>query len=66
MEKKLTLNTAEKKIFGICSGIAKYCGIDPFFIRSLYVLLFLFFPFGIILAYVLLYFIIPSDSNGNK
>ena len=39
MAKKLTKDTSDKKISGVCSGIAKYFDIDPTLVRVLTVLL---------------------------
>ena len=33
MEKKLYRSTSDKKICGVCGGIAKYLGIDPTIVR---------------------------------
>jgi phage shock protein C len=48
---KLSLNS--RIIFGVCGGIGEKYGIDPIFIRLLFVFAFLWFGAGLLL-YVLL------------
>lgn len=33
MNKKLTKNSQDKKLFGVCSGVAEYFNIDPTLVR---------------------------------
>jgi len=58
--KKLYLSDKDKKIEGVCGGIAEYFGIDSTIIRIICVLL-TFVSFGTtVLAYFLCCFIIPK------
>ncbi|MCQ2348820.1 MAG: PspC domain-containing protein [Paludibacteraceae bacterium] len=60
MEKKLT-KSLDKKIWGICGGLAQYFGLEITVARAAYAILTLlcgFFP-GIII-YLVLYFIMPE------
>ncbi len=60
MDKKLK-KSSDKKIWGICGGIAEYFGWDVTITRAVYTILTLFcglFP-GLIL-YIILYFITPE------
>ncbi|MBI4336187.1 MAG: PspC domain-containing protein [Candidatus Omnitrophica bacterium] len=60
MTKKLYLSSANRKIAGVCGGIGEYFDVDPTFIRVLFILVILFsFGFGII-AYLLMWAIIPK------
>lgn len=60
--KKLTLSN-DKKIFGICGGIAEYLNVDPTIVRILWVV-FLFASFGMaLILYIVLKFIIPPKEN---
>lgn len=59
--KKLFRSESDKKIFGVCGGIAKYFDIDSTVIRLAWIILSLFTA-GI-LAYILAAIIIPSESN---
>ncbi|MEG1615683.1 MAG: PspC domain-containing protein [Bacteroidales bacterium] len=62
MEKRL-YKSKDKKIAGVCGGIADYLGVDPTVIRVAFALLVIFTGFvpGII-AYVLMAIIIPDQN----
>ena len=63
MEKKrLTKSKTEKKIFGVCGGIAKYFDIDPTIIRLIWVGSVIMFGIGA-LGYVVAALILPEDEN---
>ncbi|MEZ4947145.1 MAG: PspC domain-containing protein [Cyclobacteriaceae bacterium] len=49
----------EKKLFGVCSGLANYLDIDPTLMRALFVIAVLMAGTGI-LAYIVLAFIMPD------
>jgi phage shock protein C len=54
-------SSVDKKLFGVCGGLAKYFDLDPSMIRLLYVVL-CFASFGVgLLLYVLLAIIVPDD-----
>ena len=57
MAKKLT--KGEKKIFGVCSGLANYMDIDPTVMRIIFVLAFLGFGVGL-LVYIVMALIMPD------
>lgn len=60
--KKLYRSRTNKMIAGVCGGIAEYLNIDPTLIRAAYALLSLFtVGFPGILAYILLWIIIPEE-----
>ena len=61
MEKKLYRNTQDKKIAGVCSGLAEYFKIDPTIIRLIWALVSLFGP-GI-LAYLICALVIPEKPS---
>ena len=50
----------EKKIFGVCSGIANYFDIDPTIVRVLFVFGFLAFGSGLLL-YLILAIAMPEN-----
>ncbi|MDD8017734.1 MAG: PspC domain-containing protein, partial [Bacteroidota bacterium] len=55
-------SASDRKIFGVCGGLAKYFGIDPSIMRLLYVIL-CFASFGAgVLLYLLLAVIVPDDK----
>lgn len=60
--KRLQRSTSNKMIAGVCAGIANYFNLDPTIIRILYVLMVFFAGFGILL-YLILWLVIPSESQ---
>ena len=58
--KKLYRSEKDRKLAGVCGGIAEYFEIDPTIIRVLFVLLAVVFGGGI-LAYILLWLLIPQE-----
>lgn len=63
MEKKLTKST-DKKLAGVCAGLAEYFGLDATLIRVLYAALTVFsagFP-GIVL-YIIMTLIMPEKTT---
>ncbi|MDO4432737.1 MAG: PspC domain-containing protein [Aerococcaceae bacterium] len=64
--KKLKRSSTDRKIAGVCGGIAEYFGIDAVIVRVLFVLLFFFSKMGPI-PYIIMYFVMPRDySNGRS
>ena len=57
MTKKLT--KGEKKIFGVCSGLANYFDTDPTIMRILFIIAFLGFGAGL-LIYLIMAVIMPG------
>lgn len=64
MEKKLYKDQKNKKLCGVCSGIAKYFGIDPTLVRLAAVILTLCTAIvtGLI-AYFICALVIPDDPG---
>lgn len=60
--KKLTLSN-DKKIAGVCGGIAEYIEIDPTVVRLIYALLTIFTAFSGIIIYLILMFVLPKASH---
>jgi phage shock protein C len=60
--KRLYRSRAERWLAGICGGLGKYFGIDPTVIRVLFVLFSLVVGGGII-AYIILWIIIPQEPE---
>jgi phage shock protein C len=58
MPKKLV--KGEKKIFGVCSGLANYFDTDPTIVRLLFVIAFLGFGMGL-LIYIVMAVIMPDN-----
>lgn len=66
MLKKLRRPQEERKLLGVCAGLANFVGIDITFMRIVWVLICLFPPIGsftAIVAYLVLGFIIPEDTD---
>ena len=64
MEKKLYRSASDKKICGVCGGLAKYFGIDPTLVRLAWALFVLCAGSGLI-AYFVCAFIIPEEPALN-
>ena len=62
MEKKLYKSKVNKKICGVCGGLAEYLNMDPTIVRLIVVLLTLAGGCGV-LAYIIAAFIMPFDPN---
>lgn len=63
MEKKrLTKSKTEKKIFGVCGGIAEYLDCDPTFVRLIWAGSVILFGVGVI-GYLAAALILPEDKN---
>ena len=62
MEKKLYRSTTDKKIAGVCGGLAKYLNIDPTVIRVIWALIAV--GGAGILAYIICALIIPEEPAG--
>jgi phage shock protein C len=63
--KKLYRSTKDRWLAGICGGIAEYLALDPTIIRVLFVL-FSLVAFGGILAYIILWLIIPQEPEASE
>lgn len=67
MDKKLTLSSTEKKISGVCGGIAEYMNIDPTLVRIAWIIITLFtIGFGGVILYIALAFIMPKSDEGDQ
>ena len=64
--KRLYLSDENRKIGGVCGGIGEYFEKDPTLIRILFILIILFsFGFGI-LAYLLMWLVIPTGPAHSR
>ena len=63
MEKKLYRSIRDKKLCGVCAGLAKYFSLDATVVRLLFVLCTLFVGGGI-LAYIICALLIPEEPSG--
>lgn len=65
MEKKLYRSRKDKKLTGVCGGIAKYFNIDPTVVRLIWSLATLFSVGTGLLAYIACAFIIPEEPEND-
>jgi phage shock protein C len=63
--KKFYLSTTDKKIGGVCGGVAEYIGVDSTFVRLLFVLGALLGGFTLI-VYVTLWIVAPRRNKDKK
>ncbi len=63
MEKRLVRSRDNRQIAGVCGGLGEYLNIDPTIIRLLFVLLF-FFASGGLIAYIVLWIVMPEAEEG--
>lgn len=60
MAKRLT-RSKEKKIGGVCAGLANYFDMDPTIMRVLFVVIF-FAGGASLLAYLIMWIIVPEEQ----
>ena len=63
--KKFYRSETDKKIGGVCGGIADYFNIDPTIIRVILGVLALCYGVGIV-AYLICWFVMPNKSDIEK
>ena len=61
MEKKFYLSSTDKKIAGVCGGIAEYFNIDPLIVRVLFLVFAICGSLGV-WAYILLWLLDPKKA----
>lgn len=61
MTKKLTKSRTDRKIFGVCGGIAEYFDIDPTVVRLLWVVA-SFMGGGGLIVYIVAALIMPEET----
>ena len=62
MQKKLYRSSKDKKLAGVCGGLAEYLGMDATVVRVIWVFLTLF-AFAGLIAYIVCALVIPEDSG---
>jgi len=62
MSKRLCLSE-NKKLTGVCGGIAERFDFEPAIVRIVVVLLALLFRWPVVLVYVILWIVMPSCTN---
>ena len=66
MDKKLYKSYLNKKICGVCGGIAEYFDIDPTLVRLAWLLITLFSAGAGIVGYIAAAIIMPTKSSVGK
>ncbi|MBR1401657.1 MAG: PspC domain-containing protein [Prevotella sp.] len=62
MEKRFYLSETDKKIGGVCGGIAEYFGIDSLLVRAVFLILMFGYGTGV-LAYLVLWLLAPKKNQ---
>ena len=62
---RLYRSETNRVIAGVCGGLGEYFNIDPIIIRIIFILITIFGGSGI-LIYIILWLVIPSESNPKK
>ena len=62
---KLNRSKGSKILGGVCAGLGKYFGIDPIWIRLLYIFITITILFGIPI-YFILWALLPEEKEKNK
>ena len=65
MSKKLYKSTTDRKLCGVCAGIANYLNIDPTVVRLLWALISFVGGAGVV-AYVVCALVIPDEPYNNN
>lgn len=60
--RKLTRSTTDRRIAGVCGGLAKYLNIDPTVVRILFLVALLWGSLGF-WAYLIVWIAAPEDSR---
>jgi len=61
MAKKLYRSRKDRKIWGICGGLAEYFDIDPVVVRVIFVASIFCENYGL-WVYLIMWFIVPEES----
>jgi phage shock protein PspC (stress-responsive transcriptional regulator) len=62
-KRRLSRSMNDKMLAGVCGGIAEYFDWDPSLVRVAYVLLCIFTVFSGVLAYLVLWLIMPKEET---
>lgn len=64
-QKHLTRSQHNKKLMGVCGGIAEYMGWDPTAVRVVTILALIPLHLSVVLAYIILAYIMPAQPVPN-
>lgn len=57
---RLYKDNLRKKVTGVCAGVAKHFGLEPWMVRLGAVVAFLMFPMPLVIAYIAATLLLPS------
>ena len=63
--KKLYRSTTDRKVAGVCGGLAEYLGVDATVVRLVFIALLIFGVAPIILLYFIMWIIMPEAPATN-
>ena len=63
--RKLTRSTTDRKLAGVCGGLAQYLNVDPTVIRIIFLIAMLFGTMGF-WAYLIVWIAAPEDNRINQ
>jgi phage shock protein PspC (stress-responsive transcriptional regulator) len=66
IDRRLYLDPARRRIVGVCAGIARYYGVEPWVVRLIAVTALLFFPGIIFPAYWVAYFVMERPPRAGR
>lgn len=61
--RKLYRSTRDRKLFGVCGGLAEYMGVDATLLRILLIIVAVFSGGTVILVYIIAGFVIPKEET---
>jgi phage shock protein C len=64
--RRLYRSSRDRKLFGICGGLAEYLGVDATLLRILLIVVAVFSAGSVILVYLVAGFVIPRESQYNN
>lgn len=62
MADKKLVRSANKKVAGVCGGLAEYFGMDATIVRIIYLLATIFTAFAGVLIYLILMLVMPAQK----
>ncbi len=62
MERKLYLSATDKKVAGVCGGIAEYFHFESSLVRIVFVLLALLLKMTPVILYIILWAVLPRQE----
>ena len=63
IKKKLYRSRKDRKIAGVCGGMAEYFDVDPTVVRLLWALTLIFGVLPSIIAYIICWIVIPENPR---